>query len=328
MPSKDNAVTAYAQQILNQVRQVVVGKDQVLLWVLAAILARGHILLEDIPGVGKTTMALAFSRVLDLEYSRVQFTPDVLPSDVTGYSVPDPDGKGLRYQPGVTWINTKQRRIATNNDAPIFSLNHTAGLYNFGRADYAFNFTEAGIYKRFWLASWGKIDAYVKGGVQWNKVPFPLLIMPAANLSYIMEDYTFNLIDNMEFLNDRYASLMLSWDMNGKIFNRIPLLKKLKWREYIACNVLWGTLTKKNNPFLERNATDGRLLHFPGHFNADGSYTYTSHAMDYRKPYVEVIAGIHNIFKLFHIEYVRRLTYTDTPGVDKWGIRGMFRITF
>ena len=91
MQTKDTAVTASAQQILNQVRKAVVGKDTVLLWVLAAILARGHILLEDIPGVGKTTMALAFSKVLDLGYSRVQFTPDVLPSDVTGYSVPDPN---------------------------------------------------------------------------------------------------------------------------------------------------------------------------------------------------------------------------------------------
>lgn len=234
----------------------------------------------------------------------------------------------ISFQPGVTWINTKQRRIPANRDAPIYSLSHTAGLYSFGRAAYAYNLTEASIYKRFWLRSWGKIDTYLKGGVQWNKVPYPMLIMPPANLSYIKEDNMFELINNMEFLNDRYASLMLSWDMNGKIFNRIPLLKKLKWREYIACNVLWGTLTKKNNPFLERNATDGRLLHFPGHFNADGSYTYTSHAMDYKKPYVEVIAGIHNIFKIFHIEYVRRLTYTDTPGVDKWGIRGMFRITF
>ena len=105
MPTKDNAVTGYVQQILTQVRKAVVGKDQVLLWVLAAILARGHILLEDIPGVGKTTMALAFSRVLDLEYSRVQFTPDVLPSDVTGYSIPEPDGSGLRYQPGAVLCN-------------------------------------------------------------------------------------------------------------------------------------------------------------------------------------------------------------------------------
>ena len=234
---------------------------------------------------------------------------------------------GLRYQPGVTWINTKQRRIATNNDAPIFSLNHTAGIYNFGHADYAFNFTEAGVYKRFWLASWGKIDAYVKGGVQWNKVPFPLLIMPAANLSYIMEDYTFNLIDNMEFLNDRYASLMLSWDLNGKILNRIPLIRKLKWREYIGVNVLWGTLTSKNNPYLDQNQNDPRLLYFPGEFQADGSFKSLSHVMDKDKPYVEVMAGIHNIFKIFHIEYVRRINY-KYPGTQKWGIRGMFRLTF
>ena len=104
MQTKDRDVTLYAQQILGQVRQVVVGKDPVLLWVLAAILARGHILLEDIPGVGKTTMALAFSRVLDLQYNRVQFTPDVLPSDVTGFSVPDPQG-GMRYQPGAVLCN-------------------------------------------------------------------------------------------------------------------------------------------------------------------------------------------------------------------------------
>ena len=105
MQTIDNAVTNYAQQILSQVRKVVVGKDPVLLWVLAAILARGHILLEDIPGVGKTTMALSFSKVLDLSYSRVQFTPDVLPSDVTGYSIPDQSTGELRYQSGAVITN-------------------------------------------------------------------------------------------------------------------------------------------------------------------------------------------------------------------------------
>ncbi len=105
MQEKDRAVTGTAQRILSQVRSVVVGKDPVLLWVLAAILARGHILLEDIPGVGKTTMALAFSRVLDLKYSRVQFTPDVLPSDVTGYSVLDQNTGRMTYQPGAVLCN-------------------------------------------------------------------------------------------------------------------------------------------------------------------------------------------------------------------------------
>ena len=105
MQKVDNPVTGYAQQVLNQVRRVVVGKDNVLLWVLAAILAKGHILLEDIPGVGKTTMALAFSRVLNLDYNRVQFTPDVLPSDVTGYTIPDQRTGEMVYQKGAVLCN-------------------------------------------------------------------------------------------------------------------------------------------------------------------------------------------------------------------------------
>lgn len=105
MQTRENEVTIMVQQILDQVRRVVVGKDATLLWVLAAILARGHILLEDIPGVGKTTMALAFSKAMDLQYSRVQFTPDVLPSDITGYSVPDGQSGGLRYQSGAVITN-------------------------------------------------------------------------------------------------------------------------------------------------------------------------------------------------------------------------------
>ena len=103
-------------------------------------------------------------------------------------------------------------------DAPVFTLSHTTGFKGVLGGEYNFNLTEVGLYKRFWFSSWGKIDMFVKGGAQWNKVPFPLLIMPAANLSYILQRETFNLINNMEFLNDRYASLDVSWDLNGKNF--------------------------------------------------------------------------------------------------------------
>lgn len=235
---------------------------------------------------------------------------------------------GLRFQPGATYINTKQRRIATNNDSPIFELNHTIGLKNVLGNDYTYNYTEAKVYKRLYLSSWGKIDTYVKGGIQWNQVPFPLLIMPAANLSYIKERETFSLIDNMEFMNDRFVSIMSGWDMNGKILNRIPLIRKLKWREYIGFNMLWGTLTDKNNPFLAKNAGDSRLFYFPGEFRKDGTFKYQSRVMDKNKPYFEVVAGIHNIFKILHVEYVRRLNYLDNPDIDKWGIRIMLRMTF
>ena len=105
MEQKRSLVLTHAQKLIAQVRRVVVGKDPVLLWVLATVLAQGHILLEDIPGVGKTTMALAFSKTLGLSYNRVQFTPDVLPSDVTGYSVPDQQSGQLSYRPGAVLCN-------------------------------------------------------------------------------------------------------------------------------------------------------------------------------------------------------------------------------
>ena len=235
---------------------------------------------------------------------------------------------GLRYAPGETFVNTKQRRLPVNLDAPEFTLQHTLALKGVLGGDYTYNMTEASAYKRFWLSSWGNIDVYLKGGIQWNKVPFPLLIMPAANLSYIIQDETFNLINNMEFLNDRYASLDVSWNMQGKLFNRIPLLKKLKWREFIGVKCLWGTLTDKNNPFLEQNRYDNTLMMFPGHYDMNGVYQYSSNVMDPKKPYVEITAGIHNIFKLLHVEYVRRLNYNELPTANKWGVRLMIRTVF
>lgn len=94
-----------ALAILEQVKKAVVGKDEVLAKVLLAILARGHILLEDIPGVGKTTMALAFSKALALQYNRVQFTPDVMPSDITGFSLFNKLSGKMEYQPGAVLCN-------------------------------------------------------------------------------------------------------------------------------------------------------------------------------------------------------------------------------
>lgn len=227
----------------------------------------------------------------------------------------------FRYAPGETFINTKQRRIPVSFDAPVFTLSHTTGFKGVLGGEYNFNLTEVGLYKRFWFSSWGKIDMFVKGGAQWNKVPFPLLIMPAANLSYILQRETFNLINNMEFLNDRYASLDVTWDLNGKIFNRVPLLKKLKWREAIGFKMLYGHLTDKNNPL--KRPGDSELFLFP---TRDGRPT--SFVMDPKTPYMECSVGIHNIFKILHIDYVRRLNYLNHPDANKWGVRFMVMMTF
>ena len=94
-----------ASEVVTEVKKAIVGKDTVLVKVLAAILARGHILLEDIPGVGKTTLALAFAKALNLQFSRVQFTPDVMPSDITGFSIYNKETGKMTYQPGAVMCN-------------------------------------------------------------------------------------------------------------------------------------------------------------------------------------------------------------------------------
>ncbi|MBP3760765.1 MAG: MoxR family ATPase [Ruminococcus sp.] len=92
-------------EIVNEVKKAVIGKDQIIIKVLLAILCKGHILVEDIPGVGKTTLALAFSKALSLEHNRMQFTPDVLPSDVTGFSVYNKQTNNFEFRKGVAFCN-------------------------------------------------------------------------------------------------------------------------------------------------------------------------------------------------------------------------------
>lgn len=97
--------TKLAARVVAEVKKAIVGKDQVLVKILLAILSGGHVLLEDIPGVGKTTMALAFSKALGLRYGRVQFTPDVMPSDLTGFSILDRNSAQMTYHPGALLCN-------------------------------------------------------------------------------------------------------------------------------------------------------------------------------------------------------------------------------
>lgn len=91
--------------ILSEIKKAVIGKDSIIIKVLLAILCKGHVLIEDIPGVGKTTLALAFSKALSLEHNRMQFTPDVLPSDVTGFSVYNKNNGKFDFRPGVAFCN-------------------------------------------------------------------------------------------------------------------------------------------------------------------------------------------------------------------------------
>jgi hypothetical protein len=217
---------------------------------------------------------------------------------------------GFRYAPRETFINSKQQRLPINKDAPIFTLEHTIGIDGFMDGQYNYNITEATIFKKFWLpGACGSIEAYLKGGHQWNKVPFPMLFTPQSILSYFVQfdSWSFNMLRNMEFLNDSYASLFINWSFDGKLLNRVPLLKKMKLREYIGFKMLYGHLSDRNNPF--KQTGDNDLFVFPTRDRHQTSFVMGN------KPYMELSVGISNIFKVITVQYVRRLSYNDMPDI-------------
>ena len=222
----------------------------------------------------------------------------------------------LRFCPGQTYITTKQDRWPLNKDRPDFIIRHTVGFKGLFGGQFSTNESDIRIVKRQWFGSWGRVDLRVQASAQWNKVPFQFLLTPPMCLSYVEQEGTLNMLHNMEFFMDRRVSWAVEWNMNGKIFNRIPLFKKLKLREYVAFKGCWGMLTDKNNPTLEQNRNDEMLYEFPDR----------SSAIDPHVPYMEFACGIRNIFKLFGVDYVRRINYLDRPGVKKNGIR--FNLTF
>ena len=192
-------------------------------------------------------------------------------------------GVQLRYAPGERAYNGRAGRESPFNlskDAPIFKISHQMGFKGLG-GDYRYNHTEISAEKRIWLSSFGHIDALVKAGKVWDKVPFPLLILPNTNQSLTIQPEAFNMMNAMEFVTDQYVSWYLTYYLKGWILNRIPVIKWLKLREVVSFSGVYGNLV-----------------------------------------------GLENILKVLRVDYYRRITYLDNPGIKKGGVRIALRFSF
>ena len=226
----------------------------------------------------------------------------------------------LRYAPGEKFLQSKWNRRSLLPEKPVFTLSHKVGFKGILGSEFNYHHTEARFQKRFLFSAFGYTDCILKAGKVWNKVPFPLLIIPNTNLSYTIQKESYWLMNPMEFFTDQYASWDLSYHMNGLLFNRIPLIRKLNWREVITCRGMFGHLSEKNRP----NPLNTGVLYKLPYENND----YSNHYLKSTLPYIEASVGIENIFKVLRVDYVRRFTYTDLPGISKWGIRIEFHVQF
>ncbi len=259
--------------------------------------------------IDESTHLIPFERATTIDgITTSTFVKDLTQSEVEIF---------LRYAPKEKFTQTKWNRHSVLPEHPVFTLKHRIGIKGLLGSDLNYQHTEATFQKRFWFSAFGYTDCNLKAGKVWNKVPFPLLITPNANLSYTIQDESFWLMNAMEFFNDEYASWDLTYYMNGLIFNRLPLIRKLNWREVISCRGMFGNLSEKNRP---DPLNTGSLFKFPYENDA---YHYLNST-----PYVEVAVGMENIFRVLRIDYVRRLTYRNYPGIDKDGIRIKLHVQF
>jgi len=221
----------------------------------------------------------------------------------------------LRYAPNEKYYQTKNGRKRITNKYPVFVLNHTIGFEGFFNGEHDFSKSTFEIIKRIYVPLMGHSDMNIELGKFWGKAPFPLLQIPIANQSLGFQKEAFNTMNFMEFVNDEYLSVKWTHFFKGAIFNKLPLLKRLKVREVVGVKALMGRLTDINNPEIDKN-----LLRLPTDLNGNPSTHILNDA-----PYVEASVGITNILKFLRIDLVKRLNYLDEKYevISLFGQRGL-----
>lgn len=220
----------------------------------------------------------------------------------------------LQYCPTDKFYSAYGVRYPISNDAVSLSFRHLFAIKGIG-SQYDYHHTELAASKRFRLSKWGYIDAIAKGGVVWNNVPYPLLIIPHANMSYTISPESYSLLSPMEFIFDKYVACDITYFANGLLFNRIPFINKLALREVISFRAVYGSITD-HNYYPEQT---GMYL-----FNPE----WEVKRMNGAPPYMEMSVGIDNILSILRIDYVFRLTYRDAVNADIRGLRVGLHVTF
>ncbi len=224
-----------------------------------------------------------------------------------------------RFAKGEKYLSGEFNRISLGTKWPIINFNYAYGFNGVLNGEYEYHRLKFQLTDKIDLPPLGYSNIVFTGGKYFGILPYPLLELHNGNETYSFDNTAFNLMNFYEFVSDEYLTASITHHFNGLILNKIPLIRKLKWRELIQANAVYGTISEKNkNEYL-----------FPATLNTLNS-----------KPYIEAGVGIENIFKVFRVDLIKRLTYIDdayvnnyesninTTKIPSWGIRGTIQILF
>lgn len=226
---------------------------------------------------------------------------------------------GIRFAYGEKYIDYTFKRTRTGSRYPILEANYTYGPKAVLNSHYEFHKLALKITDKFHLFPlFGRTDYLIEAGKIWGKVPYPLFELHAGNESFIYDPHAFNMMNYYEFASDEYITAQIFHHFDGFFLNHIPLMRKLKWREVIAARALMGNISQQNKSVMLLPSTMSTIN---------------------RKPYCEVSAGIENIFKVFRVDALWRITYIDKeyeknyranggPRIPRFAVMGSIQIVF
>jgi hypothetical protein len=226
----------------------------------------------------------------------------------------------LRFAKNVTFIMNGNERIAlATKRFPMITLKYQHGFKGFLGGDFTYDRFTLKAYQTIRLGTLGRSDYTFTGGYTPSNLPAPLLFPHLGNETFFFVRSAFSTMNYFEFVSDQFASIQYNHNFEGLLFNRIPLIKKLKWRLIGSANVLMGSQRSANREIMKE-------VDNPLRVKFEDRYSFDS--LDPTKPFAEVGYGIDNIFKVFRLQAFHRLTYLDNPKAERFRVMASINLSF
>ncbi|NQX93246.1 MAG: hypothetical protein HRT74_14185, partial [Flavobacteriales bacterium] len=204
------------------------------------------------------------------------------------------------------YVSGDFERVSLGTKYPTIELALSTGLPGVLGAQYEYQKTVFRIRDKVRFGPFGYARVSAEAGKYFGTLPFPLLQLHQGNETFFYDESAFNTMNFFEFVSDEWVSTSVSYHMEGLFFNKIPLLRKLKWREVVSIKGVVGNYNEENDDILAR---------------PENTYLLT-------RPFAEAALGVENIFKILRIDGLWRLSYLDNPNIVKFGIRAKLQIDF
>lgn len=245
-------------------------------------------------------------------FQYVRFKPDLNEQEQVNYLITTEVGLYTRFAYKEKFVYGEFERLSLGTNYPVFELQYNYGIPGLMGGEFQFQRVGVRISDKVRFGPFGYLRISSEAGKFFGNLPYPLLMIHQGNETFFYDEGSYNTMNFFEFVSDEWVNVWASYHADGLFLNKIPIMRRLKWREVASAKAVVGGYDLRNDLILSRDV------------NGDGKpdiYTL-------EKPFVEAAIGVENIFKVLRVDFIWRLTYLDNPNIVKYGLRAKLQFEF